>query len=581
MADPGSQAVGVASFAAPSVDNRERWSGGLVAAIVLLPFVAFFVWALVTTIHSGGDVALTEISVRDVGGAHTPLLGVYSRYGWHHPGPLLFYVLSVPYRLLGTDGSALAAGAVGVNALATAGSAWLLWRRGRVGGLVVGGLVLAVLLHSLGGAVVATPWNPLTTILPLLLFVLAVWSVTCGDAWMLPLVIVAGSFAVQTHVGTGLVVLVGGVAACVAVVRSRHTRGRDRRLWIVSVVVGLVVWIAPIVDAARHRGGNLRALVDFWTSAHDHVAGWSRAARIVGVELAVDPPWITGRLPKQGFLPGVEPGWTVPIAAILFVVALVVAARRSRPVVVRLGWITVGFAVVAWISVSRIVDEPFDYLVRWTELTGALVWLAIGWTLLEEVREVASLRAQRVAGAIGAVAVAVTLAVGVVTSVRAFDDPPALGEQRAYDLMASRLRRVGPRLPEPVMVADAADLSSAGLGASVLNGLIGAGVDAGVPSESSWQVDGAHVVARDRAGTRLLVAYGDEGRRLRADPRYRVLAAADELTASERGELDRLQASYAGIRKQIRWSRRHPELARRLEQLARHSARAVVLVERT
>ena len=93
MADPGSQAVGVAPAAARSAGNRERWSGGLVAAIVLLPFVAFFVWALVTTIHSGGDVALTEISVRDVGGAHTPLFGVYSRYGWHHPGPLLFYVL--------------------------------------------------------------------------------------------------------------------------------------------------------------------------------------------------------------------------------------------------------------------------------------------------------------------------------------------------------------------------------------------------------------------------------------------------------------------------------------------------------
>jgi len=577
MADPGSQAVD----GPPVVEPRERRAGRLLAAVVLAPLVAYLVWALVTTLHSGGDVALTEISVRDVGGTHTPLFGVYSRYGWHHPGPLLFYALAVPYRLLGTDGSALAGGAVLVNALAVGGSAWLLWRRGRLGGLVVGGLVLAVLLHSLGSAVLPTPWNPLITVLPLLLFVLAVWSVVCGDAWMLPIVIGAGSFVVQAHVGTAGVVLVGGIAAGLAVVATRRARKGDGRLWIVSLVLAALLWLPPIVDAVRHRGGNLRAIVDFWTSAHDHVTGWSRGARIVGAELAVDPPWVTGRLPKQGFVPGVEPGWTVPVAGILFVVAVLVAIRGSRPDAARLGAVTLGFALVAWVSVARIVDEPFDYLVRWTELTGALVWLTIGWTVLEEVRAVASVPTRRVVGAVGALAVTVTLTLGALTAVQAFDDHPALGEQRAYDRLAGRLQRAGRRLRAPVAVADAADLSSAGLGASVLNGLLGAGVDAGVRPEFGWQVAGAHVVARDRAGTRLLVAYGDEGERLRDDPRYRVLVSTDELPPARRAELDRLQASYTGIGEQIRWSRSHPVLARRLAELAAHSARAVVLVERT
>ena len=111
--------------------------------------------------------------------------------------------------------------------------------------------------------------------------------------------------------------------------------------------------------------------------------------------------------------------------------------------------------------------------------------------------------------------------------------------------------------------------------------VLGDGVDAGVPPEFGWQVAGAHVVARDRAGTRLLVAYGDEGERLRNDPRYRVLVATDELPPARRAELRRLQASYTGIREQIRWSRSHPVLARRMAELAAHSARAVVLVERT
>jgi hypothetical protein len=552
----------------------------LVGTVVLVPFVAFLVWTLTTSNHSGGDIALTEIAVRDVGGAHTPLLGAYSRYRWHHPGPLLFYALAVPYRVLGRDGSALAAGAVLVNGLAVGGSMLVLWRRGRVGGLVVGGLAIAVLLHSLGGVVIASPWNPVATVLPMLLFVLLVWSVTCGDVWMLPIVVAVGSFLAQTHVGSVGVVGAGVVAAGVTVVVTRRARRSDRRLWIVSAVVGAVLWIPPVVDASAHRGGNLRALVSFWTSAHDHVTGWSRAARIVGAELAVDPPWITGRLPKKGFLPGVDPGWTVPVLAVVFVVALVVAARRARPDALRLGGVTIAFALVAWVSVARIVDEPFDYLVRWTELTGVLVWLTVGWTVLELVRGVEPVRARRTVGALGALLVATTLAVTVVSSVRAFDDPPALGEQRAYDRLAPRLRHVGPRLAAPVLVADSGGMSSAGLGSSVLNGLLGAGVDARYPRGFAWQVGGAHVVDRADARTHLLVAYGDDGARLRSDPRYRVVAAADELTPAERAELEHLRASFNGFEGQIRWTRRHPVAARRLAELARRSARAGVVVER-
>ncbi|MEZ5133502.1 MAG: hypothetical protein R2699_00170 [Acidimicrobiales bacterium] len=52
------------------------------------------------------DWALIEASVRDVGTAHTPLVGFFSRYGWFHPGPWPLYVLAVPYRLRGLAASA-------------------------------------------------------------------------------------------------------------------------------------------------------------------------------------------------------------------------------------------------------------------------------------------------------------------------------------------------------------------------------------------------------------------------------------------------------------------------------------------
>jgi hypothetical protein len=208
------------------------------------------------------------------------------------------------------------------------------------------------------------------------------------------------------------------------------------------------------------------------------------------------------------------------------------------------------------------------------------VWLTIGWTALELVRGVESARARRAVGAVGAVLVGVTLAYTVVTSVRAFDGPPALGEQRAYDRLVPQLRRIGPTLPEPVVVADRGGLSSAGLGSSVLNGLLAAGVDARYSRAFAWQVGGTHVVDRAHARTHLLVVYGDDSERLRTDPRYRVVAAADELNPAERAELEHLQGSFRGFEGQIRWTREHPVLAQRLQALTRRSARAVVLVER-
>jgi hypothetical protein len=47
-----------------------------------------------------GDYALTEMHVRDVG-RHEVLVGLFSRAGWAHPGPMLFYMMAPFYWLTG------------------------------------------------------------------------------------------------------------------------------------------------------------------------------------------------------------------------------------------------------------------------------------------------------------------------------------------------------------------------------------------------------------------------------------------------------------------------------------------------
>ena len=77
-----------------------------------MPVFVLLVRVLLSGWLSSSDWAAIELRTRDVGTWRTPLVGPYSRYGWNHPGPLLFYVLAVPYRMLGAQGRGILAGAV-------------------------------------------------------------------------------------------------------------------------------------------------------------------------------------------------------------------------------------------------------------------------------------------------------------------------------------------------------------------------------------------------------------------------------------------------------------------------------------
>src|SRR5690242_12647411 len=95
--------------------DGSRWStfpyAGLAAVLLGIVVVAPVVWAgingLARTWYPAGDWAMIELRTLDVGTGHTPLVGPYSRYSWNHPGPLLFWLLAIPYRLTGSNPSGL------------------------------------------------------------------------------------------------------------------------------------------------------------------------------------------------------------------------------------------------------------------------------------------------------------------------------------------------------------------------------------------------------------------------------------------------------------------------------------------
>ena len=108
----------------------KRWAFPGVVALAVLPLVVSTIaLALGHTYRPSADEAWIELQVRDIG-HHAVLLGPYSRFGWFHPGPLLYYLLWLPYRLTGGSGASLGIAALTLNALTVVAIAFVSRRRG-------------------------------------------------------------------------------------------------------------------------------------------------------------------------------------------------------------------------------------------------------------------------------------------------------------------------------------------------------------------------------------------------------------------------------------------------------------------
>ena len=359
----------------------------VVAALLALPLVVAAVVALRTNEFATSDWALTELRIRDVGGANTPLTGPYSRYDWYHPGPLLFWLLAPLYRLGGASAGSMHAAAAVLNVVAVIGSCVLARRLGGRPLLVVTGVVLAVAIAG-SASEYADPWNPYLTVLPLVLFLLAAASVAAGDPWALPVMAAAGSFVVQSHIGHAVVVGVVGLAAVVAlvVVRRRGVQSGGPipapRRWAVAAVTTAVVvalWAAPAVDQITGDPGNLGEIVTYFTSPTDEpTAGVSRLPTVLGLELGPFGPWLGVAEPTDRASQLLDvPLWRAVPLVVGLAAALVVGWRRRQPAVLALSATSVLAVAAGSVAATRITGITYAYLLRYWWAIAMVGWMAV------------------------------------------------------------------------------------------------------------------------------------------------------------------------------------------------------------
>ena len=84
------------SASSRAVGWSRRHLGAVAIAVTLVAIVTpAFVVLLARDDRSIGDIALIELRARDVLSRDPPLSGVYSRYGWSHPWPLMYSVYAI------------------------------------------------------------------------------------------------------------------------------------------------------------------------------------------------------------------------------------------------------------------------------------------------------------------------------------------------------------------------------------------------------------------------------------------------------------------------------------------------------
>lgn len=513
------------------------------------------------------DLAMTELRVRDVGGSHTPLIGLPGRIGTlaeqgSHPGPISFYLLAPIYRLLGSTSWALQVATSLIHLVGIGAALAIANRRGGARLVLAVALLLAVLMSGLGGGALTEPWNPYLPLIWWVVVLLAVWSVLCGDLPLLPVVVVAGSFCGQTHVPyLGLTLGLGGLAAVWAAVRSVRRSDdwrRGLRWGSAALGVGILLWVPPTVDQLRHDPGNYRLLVDHFQNPPEKAHGLGTGLEVALVHFDVVHV-VRGAVTTPGGLVRVVAGSRPSeargaIVLALWAVAAAVSVRRGSAALRRLHVVVGASGILMIVAISRIFGRVWYYLTLWGWAVGLLGLLAILWTVAEAAEERERERGPSVVRRLPVVSLSVVLAVvGLLVTGRFAasawtsqhaDEPvaaqlAAVVDEVAIGLEASAGAATGREGRYLVSWSDVVHIGSQGYG--LLNELERRSFDVGVAYGARVPATAHRVLDPARATARIHLATGVNVERWREVPGAVELVSTDPRSSSERVEQERLR----------------------------------------
>lgn len=433
--------------------SRDRRLAVAAVTVAVLPIVVAVVRALLHHWIPVSDNGVTAIRTEDVFSRFFPWWGQASSASLaapkplNHPGPLQFVLLAPPTALLG-PGPGLAIGTGVLNGAAVVIAAWAAWRRAAVVGSVLASVVAGALAWSMGSELLYDPWPAHALMLPTLAFCVLAWAIADGDQVLAPLAVGVGSLMVQTHLTAAY--LVPGLLALGVLVGWRAARGRRRGLIMgIAVLVGVVLWIPPLVEEIGARDGNITRLVDQVRHPPRHTVGAADALRLTA-RIVVEPPaWARPSLRDSlreagGSLKGSSPSVdALPVPsttnAVLMLAGLGVllgglawwaVRRRDRTSTVAVA--TAGGALVlAWYTAAQITTQ----IVGVAPHQFRFIWPVAAFVTFAALLAVA--RAFRSPAAVARIAIGGTAVVALLAALNLPTSPASGGPQVDEPVMAS------------------------------------------------------------------------------------------------------------------------------------------------
>ena len=380
-----------------------------------------------------GDNALTWIWTNAVGGPHTPLVGGDARFGWNHLGPWLFYLLAIPYRLLGRSPRGLLIGAGLINI----GSVVVIARCVRsivndwVAAVFCGACVLYLLTAP--GPFLVDPWNPSVGQLLIVASIVTCWAVVVGEQRWLPWMLATGSVATQAHIAF----LPPFVALCLVASASLVMRRTpiQRRVRIASIAVVAVGWAPTMLDLVLPKHHNLAHVAYFFVAAPSSGPrdGLVTGLRVVLRETGLSGGWFGGTPPLGVFTNAFDGsvGQAAGLGLVALLIVGIVAWRRHDRLVGSLVVLLSTLLVVAVAEMGTTRGPLFPYLFGWVTALGMMCWLTI-IVVFHEYRPKAGL---------GALAAALPVGAAIVMVIASLDSDPPLSplEHRSDAVVVDRL----------------------------------------------------------------------------------------------------------------------------------------------
>jgi hypothetical protein len=207
------------------------------------------------------------------------ILGNYSRWGFHHPGPAFFYVFALGEKVLHDwlhvvpqEMNAHIVIAVLLHTAFLFGAIAIMARYCR--SLLFPPVALGISLffiyvvnRTIPGSAVLSVWMPYAFLFCFLFFLVVCASVATGNASDLPWMTLSGAMLVHAHVAQSMFVGVLGLCALVAFWR-RSGKGpgssflrQIRRPAAISLVIAAIFVFPILLDVVVHRDNNVRAIL--------------------------------------------------------------------------------------------------------------------------------------------------------------------------------------------------------------------------------------------------------------------------------------------------------------------------------